>query len=178
MTDVKKSEIYPVFGCEICFVAIYAIFRISVLSRFTRFCVEKNWAENCMGGEKMTNMRYDPKLKVRMHVLKLDNHSRKKGWVELGATCPSTWSVALQLHHCLLEGRLALISRRTKNVKGIKRANKKNGKWYVAAPCLQGGEPHITWNENHKHWNRQNVLLPRSVIWPMCLSSSNVREQT
>ena len=28
MTDVKKSEIYPVFGCEICFVAIYAIFRI------------------------------------------------------------------------------------------------------------------------------------------------------
>ena len=26
MTDVKKSEIYPVFGCEICFVAIYAIF--------------------------------------------------------------------------------------------------------------------------------------------------------
>ena len=28
MTDVKKSEIYPVFGCEICFVAIYAIFRV------------------------------------------------------------------------------------------------------------------------------------------------------
>ena len=26
MTDVKKSEIYPIFGCEICFVAIYAIF--------------------------------------------------------------------------------------------------------------------------------------------------------
>ena len=26
MTDVKKSEIYPVFGYEICFVAIYAIF--------------------------------------------------------------------------------------------------------------------------------------------------------
>ena len=24
MTDVKKSEIYPVFGCEICFMAIYA----------------------------------------------------------------------------------------------------------------------------------------------------------
>ena len=28
MTNVKKSEIYPVFGCEICFVAIYANFRI------------------------------------------------------------------------------------------------------------------------------------------------------
>ena len=28
MTDVKKSEIYPVFGCEICFVAIYAIFSV------------------------------------------------------------------------------------------------------------------------------------------------------
>ena len=26
MTDVEKSEIYPVFGCEICFVAIDAIF--------------------------------------------------------------------------------------------------------------------------------------------------------
>ena len=28
MTDVKKSEIYPVFGCEICFVAIYATFHV------------------------------------------------------------------------------------------------------------------------------------------------------
>ena len=29
MTDVKKSEIYPVFGCEICFVAIYALFGLN-----------------------------------------------------------------------------------------------------------------------------------------------------
>ena len=29
MTNVKKSEIYPVFGCEICFVAIYAIHCVS-----------------------------------------------------------------------------------------------------------------------------------------------------
>ena len=28
MTDVEKSEIYPVFGSEICCVAIYAIFRV------------------------------------------------------------------------------------------------------------------------------------------------------
>ena len=29
-----------------------------VLSRFSRFYVEKNWAKNCIGGDKMTNMRY------------------------------------------------------------------------------------------------------------------------
>ena len=28
MTNVKKSEIYPVFGCEICFVAFRGIFRV------------------------------------------------------------------------------------------------------------------------------------------------------
>ena len=39
--------------CEIrCFVAKY------VSSQFTRFCVEKNLAQNCIRGEKMTNMRY------------------------------------------------------------------------------------------------------------------------
>ena len=31
-----------------------------VLSRFMRLCVERNWAKNCIGGEKMTNMRYAP----------------------------------------------------------------------------------------------------------------------
>ena len=30
----------------------------SVLSRFTHFCVEKNWTKECVCGEKMTNMRY------------------------------------------------------------------------------------------------------------------------
>ena len=34
------------------------LFTKSVLSRFTRFCVEKNLAQNCICGEKMTNMRY------------------------------------------------------------------------------------------------------------------------
>ena len=33
-------------------------FAKSVLSRFTRFCVEKSLSKNCIGGEKMTNMRY------------------------------------------------------------------------------------------------------------------------
>ena len=37
----------------------YAVFAKSVLARFTRFCVEKNRAKNWIGGEKMTNMRYE-----------------------------------------------------------------------------------------------------------------------
>ena len=54
-----------------CFVAFYNIFlqnqfvwdlrcfvAKSVLVRFTHFCVEKNLAENCARGEKITNMRY------------------------------------------------------------------------------------------------------------------------
>ena len=39
--------------CDLrCFVAK------SVLSQFTRFCMEKNWAKNCACGEKRTYMRY------------------------------------------------------------------------------------------------------------------------
>jgi len=30
----------------------------SILSRFTRFCVEKNLGKNCVCGEKRTNIRY------------------------------------------------------------------------------------------------------------------------
>ena len=30
----------------------------SVLLRFTRFCVEKNWTRNCACGENKTNIRY------------------------------------------------------------------------------------------------------------------------
>ena len=51
-----------------CFVAFYAVLlqnrdlrrfvAISVLSQFTRFCVEKNLAKNGPGGEKGTNIRY------------------------------------------------------------------------------------------------------------------------
>ena len=39
----------------LCFVTNYAVLAKSVLARF---CVEKNWAKNWIGGEKMTNMRY------------------------------------------------------------------------------------------------------------------------
>ena len=42
MTDVKKYEIYPVFCCKICFVAICAVFMKSVLALLTHFCVENN----------------------------------------------------------------------------------------------------------------------------------------
>ena len=33
--------------CKICFVTNYAVFAKSVLARFTRFRVEKNWAKHC-----------------------------------------------------------------------------------------------------------------------------------
>ena len=49
------------FCCKICFVAIYA-----VLSRFTRFCVEKSWTKNCACGEKKTNIRY-VKIFIKHH---------------------------------------------------------------------------------------------------------------
>ena len=73
MTGVEKSdnlpnleefeEIWylPCFGCKICFVAIYLRYFTRKLFCFNskRFNVERNWAENCIGGEKMTNMRYE-----------------------------------------------------------------------------------------------------------------------
>ena len=40
------------------FFAIYAVLSQNWLSRFTRFCVEKNLAKKCACGEKMTNTRY------------------------------------------------------------------------------------------------------------------------
>ena len=57
-----------------CFVAFYAVLlqnpsclcdlrcfvAKSVLSLFTRFCVEKNWAKIFVCGEKRTNIRYGP----------------------------------------------------------------------------------------------------------------------
>ena len=59
MFDVLSH--FMLFYCKIsllcdlrCFVAK------SVLSRFTRFGVEKNWANNFVCGEKRTNIRYAP----------------------------------------------------------------------------------------------------------------------
>ena len=54
----KFGGISPCFCCKICFVLFTLFFAKSVLSRFTRFCVEKSLSKNCIGGEKMTNMRY------------------------------------------------------------------------------------------------------------------------
>ena len=58
MFDVLSH--FMLFYCKIallcdllCFVAK------SVLSRFTRFGVEKNWANNFVCGKKRTNIRYD-----------------------------------------------------------------------------------------------------------------------
>ena len=59
VTYVKKSEIYPVFGCEIGFMVIYAIFCVICFVAICALLRGKNLAKNCIGGEKMTNMRYD-----------------------------------------------------------------------------------------------------------------------
>ena len=42
----------------------YAVFVRSVLTQFTRFCVEKNLVKKWVGGEKMTNIRYASKGSV------------------------------------------------------------------------------------------------------------------
>ena len=55
---MKKSEIYPAFGCEICFLAIYTIFRVICFVAIYAFLRGKKWDKNSIGGEKMTNMRY------------------------------------------------------------------------------------------------------------------------
>ena len=81
MADVEKSDISPHDKLVWCFSGAFVLFchilccflgqkrflsdlryfvAKSVLSRFTRFYVEKNRAKNCIRGEKMTNMRYAP----------------------------------------------------------------------------------------------------------------------
>ena len=52
MTDVKKSEIYPVFYYEICFMAIYGIFCVICFVAIYVLLRGKSWAKNCIGGEK------------------------------------------------------------------------------------------------------------------------------
>ena len=48
MTDVKKSQIYPAFCCEICFVAIYAAF-----AKLIFFAIDA-----LLRGEKFTQKLY------------------------------------------------------------------------------------------------------------------------
>ena len=76
MTDVEKSEIsfnmctiygillhFKLFCCKICVFLRFTLFCRKIgLLRFTRFCVEKILAKNSVRGEKMTNMRYGPKV--------------------------------------------------------------------------------------------------------------------
>ena len=49
---------FMLFCCKIGFVAIYTLLSQIFLSRFTLFCVEKKLTNNCVVGEKMTNIRY------------------------------------------------------------------------------------------------------------------------
>ena len=55
------------------FFAIYAVLSQNWLSRFTRFCVEKNLAKKCACGEKMTNTRYVPVLTISVGYQDLTN---------------------------------------------------------------------------------------------------------
>ena len=49
---------FMLFCCKIGFVAIYTLLSQIFLSRFTLFCVDKKLTNNCVVGEKMTNIRY------------------------------------------------------------------------------------------------------------------------
>ena len=48
---------FMLFCCKIGFVAIYTLLSQIFLSRFTLFSVEKKLTNNCVVGEKMTNIR-------------------------------------------------------------------------------------------------------------------------
>ena len=58
------TKIYIYNLCKLwCFVAFYVvlffvIYAKSILSRYTRFFGDNNWAKNCAPGEKMTNIRH------------------------------------------------------------------------------------------------------------------------
>ena len=74
--------------CKICFVTNYAVFAKSVLARFTCFCVEKNWAKNWTGGEKMTNMRCGtvwrvcgPNLKAQVRGCQKPKRKTREWWM-------------------------------------------------------------------------------------------------
>ena len=74
MFDVLSH--FMLFYCKIsllcnlrCFVAK------SVLSRFTRFGVEKNWANNFVCGEKRTNIRYDFTCPIMLRRQRMWSHS-------------------------------------------------------------------------------------------------------
>ena len=78
------------FCCKICsFCDLRCFVAKSVLSRFTRFCVEKNLAKNCACGEKRTNIIYASKCKCRKpHEPSgtLTSHSNTRGKVP-----PNVW---------------------------------------------------------------------------------------
>ena len=48
-------------------------FAKSVLSRFMHFCMKKNLARNCIGGEKMINMRYDQHTLQQTNIMLLED---------------------------------------------------------------------------------------------------------
>ena len=87
MTDVEKSEIsfnmctiygillhFKLFCCKICVFLRFTLFCRKIgLLRFTRFCVEKILTKNSVRGEKMTNIRYGPKLYAGEKVYTYEN---------------------------------------------------------------------------------------------------------
>ena len=58
---------FSLFCCKICCLQFTLFFSAkSVLSRFTRFCVEKKWAKTCAHGEKwqISGVNYYPNINV------------------------------------------------------------------------------------------------------------------
>ena len=85
MTDVEKFEVSPHLACVWCGECLNICTRYAVLfknwfcrdirrfvaksflSRFTHFCVEKNWTKDYVCGQKVTNIRYALRLRRRYY---------------------------------------------------------------------------------------------------------------
>ena len=95
MTGWRNQKFTLFCCCKICFVTNYTVFAKSV---FARFCVEKNWAKNWIGGEKMTNIRRQATM-IRMMAITAPLESMK-----LTSWTPSNWRppcVCVRLQGCL-----------------------------------------------------------------------------
>ena len=72
---------FMMFCRKICFVTVYV-----VLSRFTRFCMQKNLTKNCVCGEKGANIRYARAFCLSEHVAGVWSHGTPCGEIQNSAS--------------------------------------------------------------------------------------------
>ena len=68
---IRAVLLQDLFCCNLCWFVVKCVW-----SRFTHFCLEKNWTKNCVCatdcGEKRTNIRYDEKY-LHLHTSDSEN---------------------------------------------------------------------------------------------------------